>query len=227
MKRIITLILLIYMFQAQAGEAFLGKKSQFSFNLTEAFTQKMNLEYSFYLSRSFGFSVSGGVVNDKFLLNTKGDFKLSPQLDVKVNDQYIKMNGGEVFVRFIRGNGFENNIIPIGYTVALGIGITNYDITERYMGYNTTTTTTTRNNARTSLIYDLRIQKTFNIYNSLNFFIGSNFGLINTLTGKHENETENVFYALPKRGINSAYSSNSNLLERLYFNIHMGFALML
>jgi len=224
MKPILTLILLIYTLQAQSGEAFLGKNSQLSFNLTEMAMQKTNLEYSFYFSRSFGFSISGGLVNNMFLLNKKGDFKLSPQLDIKPNNQYIKLNGGEVFIRFIRGNGFENNIIPIGYSIAFGIGITNYDITERYMVYNSFTT---RNNERTSLIYDLRIQKTFNIYKSLNFFVGSNFGLINTLTGKHEKETEKVFYALPKRGINSAYSETSNTLERLYFNIHVGLAFML
>lgn len=224
MKRIFTLILLIYSFHAKSGEAFLGKSSQFSFNLTEAAMQKMNLEYSYYFSRSFGVSVSGGLLDDMFLLNKKEGFKLAPQLDVKAGDQYIKLDGGEVFIRFIRGNGFENNIIPIGYSVAFGIGITNYDITERYSSYNSLTT---RNNKRTSLIYDLRIQKTFNIYKSLNFFLGSNLGLINTLTGKHEKETEKVFYALPKRGINSAYSGTSNTLERLYFNIHVGLAFML
>ena len=167
MKRILILILFIYTFHAKSGEAFLGKNSQFSFNLTEAAMQKMNLEYSFYFSRSFGVSVSGGLVDDMFLLNKKGDFKLAPQLDIKASDQYIKLDGGEVFIRFIRGNGFENNIIPIGYSVAFGIGITNYDVTERYMVYNSFTM---RNNERTSLIYDLRIQKTFNIYKCINFF---------------------------------------------------------
>tara|TARA_B100000767_G_scaffold231734_1_gene223299 strand:- start:22 stop:696 length:675 start_codon:yes stop_codon:yes gene_type:complete len=224
MKRIIILILVFYSFHAQSGEAFLGKNSQFSFNLTEAAMQKMNLEYSFYFSRSFGVSVSGGLVDDMFLLNKKSVFKLAPQLDLKASSQYIHLDGGEVFIRFIRGNSFENNIIPIGYSVAFGIGITNYDITERYMVYNSITT---RNNKRTSLIYDLRIQKTFNIYKSLNFFLGSNLGLINTLIGKDEKETEKVFYALPKRGINSAYSETSNTLERLYFNIHVGLGFML
>ena len=52
-------------------------------------------------------------------------------------------------------------------------------------------------------------------------------GLINTLTAKHEKETEKVFYALPKKGINSVYSETPSTLERLYFNIHVGLALML
>jgi len=87
MKPILTLILLIYTLQAQSGEAFLGKNSQLSFNLTEMAMQKTNLEYSFYFSRSFGFSISGGLVNNMFLLNKKGDFKLSPHLYIKPNNQ--------------------------------------------------------------------------------------------------------------------------------------------
>ena len=98
------------------------------------------------------------------------------------------MDGGELFIRFVRGNGFENNVIPVGYTVALGIGVTNYDITERYHISNSFVS---RNNSKVTLIYDLRLQKTFNIYQSLNLFIGSNLGLINSLS-EHRLQLENL-----------------------------------
>jgi len=225
MKLIISLLLLVCNVNSYAGKAFLGKHSQFSFNITEAFIQKkMNLEYSFYLSRTYGISISGGVENGKYLLNDKGTFNLTQQTDIGINDAYIAMDGGELFIRFVRGNGFENNVIPVGYTVALGIGVTNYDITERYHISNYFVS---RNNSKVSLIYDLRLQKTFNIYQSLNLFIGSNLGLINSLSNQKEDDAENVFYSLPKRGLNNAYSARSKMFERLYFNVHMGIALML
>ncbi|MFT6716250.1 MAG: hypothetical protein ACJA0Q_000885 [Saprospiraceae bacterium] len=224
MRLIAIILLIVFPICSQAGKAFLGKGSQFSFNITDAVVKrKLNLEYTKFFSRSYGLSIEGAYVNDKAELNDGVSFSYLKKLTTS-NSSYIAMDGGEIFIRFMRGNGFENNVIPIGYTVSLGIGLTQYNISENYYGQQlqqSFTGPTVNSDSRITLIYEVGLKRTYNLYKAVNFFIGANGGLLNVLS-----KDDNLLYALPKRGLNSAYST-SNFAGRLYLNLSLGVAIML
>lgn len=209
------------------AKGYLGKHGVFTFNATEYLQQKkINLEYTQLISRRFGFGIYYGRVSYSAQFNSASAFSYLVQNSHNLDNE-ITFDGSELFLRFVKGSKFENNVVPLGLSIDFGLGATYYSVKEMYTLSNIEVN---RSNRRFSVIYDMGVKKTVNLYKAINFFAKIHGGIISTLYNPSltEGSGDALFYALPKRGLNMYYvTKNQGFIRRVYFNIHVGLSFLI